>query len=292
MSLFMTESHEFRTNGRHSQQPRAPMLNLIPYRTREMLSFETSLDSPKLSETTYSYATVQDYRTDHEQKCSAPIPPGHCDGDSPTSTTGNVEPFHLNTFQQDRPRTAFEDSRRTHQLLNAEQSYLDNGSIQSLLDYLEDGFHALEQPPFSSTSNFETTHHGLYQHPHPNSLTLTSGSPSPIVAWSRTRDNMVERSSCRGGTVLGREDLEEDDVSWDKPYARLIWEALMQAPGHRMMLRDIYTWFQCNTNKTRESSSSGWQNSIRHNLSMNQVCTSHRYCRTLVWQSLSTCSGI
>ena len=268
------------------------MLNLIPYRAREMLSFETSFDSPKLSETTYRYATVHDYRADHEQKCSAPIPSGHCGGDSPTSTTGNVEPFHLNTFQQDWPRTAFEDSRRTHQLLNAEQSYLDSDPIQPSAYYLEDGFHALEQPPFSSISNFETTHNGLYQNPYSNSLAPASESHSPIVALSKTQDNMVGRSSCRKGTILGREGLEEDDVRPYKPYARLIWEALMQAPGHRMMLREIYSWFERNTNKAIESGSNGWQNSIRHNLSMNQVCTSHYCCRTLVWQLLSACSGI
>src|SRR5947209_9464814 len=148
MSLFMTESHDFSANGRHSQQPRAPMLNLMPYRAREMLSFDTSFDSPKLSEKTYSYASIQGYRTDHEQKRSAPIPSGHCDGDSSTPTTGNVEPFHLNTFQRHRPRTAFEDSRRTHQLLNAEQSYLDSDAIQPSAYYLEDSFHTLEQPPF------------------------------------------------------------------------------------------------------------------------------------------------
>lgn len=64
---------------------------------------------------------------------------------------------------------------------------------------------------------------------------------------------------------------EEEAPIMDKPYARLIYEALMQAPGHSMMLRDIYDWFAINTNKPRESGSNGWQNSIRHNLSMNQV---------------------
>ena len=68
------------------------------------------------------------------------------------------------------------------------------------------------------------------------------------------------------------DDEDEDDVSDGKPYARLIYEALLQAPGHRMMLRDIYEWFEQNTNKPRESGSNGWQNSIRHNLSMNKVC--------------------
>ncbi|EHY56875.1 hypothetical protein ABEF95_012058 [Exophiala dermatitidis] len=62
----------------------------------------------------------------------------------------------------------------------------------------------------------------------------------------------------------------------DKPYARLIYEALMQAPGHKMMLRDIYEWFRLNTTKPQESGSNGWQNSIRHNLSMNQAFENDR----------------
>lgn len=62
---------------------------------------------------------------------------------------------------------------------------------------------------------------------------------------------------------------EEDEA--DKPYAKLIYEALMQTPGHRMTLREIYEWFVENTSKPQDSGSNGWQNSIRHNLSMNQV---------------------
>jgi hypothetical protein len=62
-----------------------------------------------------------------------------------------------------------------------------------------------------------------------------------------------------------------EEGSRDKPYARLIHEALMQAPGHRLMLREIYDWFVQNTNKPTESGTNGWQNSIRHNLSMNLV---------------------
>lgn len=69
------------------------------------------------------------------------------------------------------------------------------------------------------------------------------------------------------------EDLDDDENNnYDKPYAQLIYEALLQAPGHRMLLRDIYDWFVTNTRKPRESGTNGWQNSIRHNLSMNQVC--------------------
>ena len=72
--------------------------------------------------------------------------------------------------------------------------------------------------------------------------------------------------------ILDREPPDEDDASGDKPYAQLIYDALLQAPSHRMMLREIYDWFQRNTKKVHDSSSNGWQNSIRHNLSMNQAC--------------------
>ncbi|KAI1619646.1 hypothetical protein EDD37DRAFT_570799 [Exophiala viscosa] len=71
--------------------------------------------------------------------------------------------------------------------------------------------------------------------------------------------------------------IEEDDEPFDdKPYAMLIYEALKQAPGHRMMLRDIYDWFRQNTTKVQESGSNGWQNSIRHNLSMNKAFENDR----------------
>ena len=65
--------------------------------------------------------------------------------------------------------------------------------------------------------------------------------------------------------------FEDEEPFDDKPYAMLIYDALKQAPGHRMMLKDIYEWFRHNTTKPQESGSKGWQNSIRHNLSMNKV---------------------
>ena len=66
------------------------------------------------------------------------------------------------------------------------------------------------------------------------------------------------------------EDTDEDGSRGSEPYAQLIYRALMSAPGHRMVLKDIYEWFEKHTDKAK-SSSKGWQNSIRHNLSMNGV---------------------
>lgn len=59
----------------------------------------------------------------------------------------------------------------------------------------------------------------------------------------------------------------------DEPYAKLIFRALMSKPDHRMTLQEIYQWFRDHTSKADgdKDKKGGWQNSIRHNLSMNAV---------------------
>ncbi|KAL2803189.1 hypothetical protein BJX63DRAFT_437159 [Aspergillus granulosus] len=62
---------------------------------------------------------------------------------------------------------------------------------------------------------------------------------------------------------------ETEDTNADPPYSQLIYEALLTAPGKKLPLQGIYHWFEKNTAKGRDRGSKGWQNSIRHNLSMN-----------------------
>ncbi|KAL2004263.1 hypothetical protein VTN02DRAFT_4778 [Thermoascus thermophilus] len=61
----------------------------------------------------------------------------------------------------------------------------------------------------------------------------------------------------------------DDDGSNDPPYSLLIYQALISAPGMKLPLQGIYSWFEKNTTKGKDQNSKGWQNSIRHNLSMN-----------------------
>ncbi|KAL9118942.1 MAG: hypothetical protein Q9187_004504 [Circinaria calcarea] len=66
--------------------------------------------------------------------------------------------------------------------------------------------------------------------------------------------------------------VEESDADGgvnSEPYAQLIYRALKSAKDHRMVLKDIYEWFEKNTDKAKDPELKGWQNSIRHNLSMN-----------------------
>lgn len=57
-----------------------------------------------------------------------------------------------------------------------------------------------------------------------------------------------------------------------KPYAKLLYKALMETDVKMMNLTEIYQWFIDYTDKPKISPGPGWQNSIRHNLSMNAVC--------------------
>ncbi|ODA79393.1 hypothetical protein RJ55_04986 [Drechmeria coniospora] len=54
----------------------------------------------------------------------------------------------------------------------------------------------------------------------------------------------------------------------EESYAKLIYKAFMSRRGHSMTVQDIYQWFRENTSKA-VTEKGGWQNSIRHNLSMN-----------------------
>lgn len=65
-------------------------------------------------------------------------------------------------------------------------------------------------------------------------------------------------------------DPAEANGTTETPYAQLIYQALLSRPRHAMRLQEIYQWFLENTNKGQDGTK-GWQNSIRHNLSMNGV---------------------
>ncbi|KAI0521484.1 hypothetical protein F5B22DRAFT_661850 [Xylaria bambusicola] len=63
---------------------------------------------------------------------------------------------------------------------------------------------------------------------------------------------------------------DERNVKTNMPYAQYIRLALLSVKPHSMSLAQIYQWFRDNTDKASDISK-GWQNSIRHNLSMNKA---------------------
>lgn len=104
----------------------------------------------------------------------------------------------------------------------------------------------IPQSPLSTISSYES----------PESLTIAS--PTMTI---QTLDQLSPGSS---------EDDREDRPG-PTPYSILIFKALQAAKDNKLPLQGIYNWFERNTDKAKSSGSKGWQNSIRHNLSMNAV---------------------
>ncbi|KGO71900.1 Winged helix-turn-helix transcription repressor DNA-binding [Penicillium italicum] len=92
-----------------------------------------------------------------------------------------------------------------------------------------------------------------YHSPH----SLAASSPAMTA---QTGDRLSPRSSTGDN---------KEERPGHHPYSVLIYQALKDAPGNKLQLQSIYSWFEANTDKGGDPSAKGWQNSIRHNLSMN-----------------------
>lgn len=105
---------------------------------------------------------------------------------------------------------------------------------------------------------------------------LVSPHSSPSTIKREPSPDISSNVNKGGDDVLSPPTVADEDSDGDggpnvEPYAQLIYRALKSAPGHAMVLKEIYEWFEHNTDKAKNAASKGWQNSIRHNLSMNGV---------------------
>ena len=76
----------------------------------------------------------------------------------------------------------------------------------------------------------------------------------------------------RSGSIYAGKPADEIDVEDEEiPYAQLIYKALMSVSTRTMVLSEIYQYFREKIPRFSKMRSKGWQNSIRHNLSMNGV---------------------
>jgi hypothetical protein len=103
--------------------------------------------------------------------------------------------------------------------------------------------------------------------PSPLSEVSSYHSPQSLAAASPSMTaHTTDRLSPRSSTAE-----QKEERSGQLPYSVLIYRALKAAPGNKLPLQGIYNWFQANTDKGADPNVKGWQNSIRHNLSMNAV---------------------
>lgn len=113
---------------------------------------------------------------------------------------------------------------------------------------------------------------------HPEEAILSSLAPQSL-AVSAPSNHSLQISNSSSSPVKSPTDHDErrassgseEEGSADPPYSLLIYQALLSAHDKKLPLQSIYSWFEKNTEKGKDQGSRGWQNSIRHNLSMNAV---------------------
>ncbi|KAJ5808676.1 hypothetical protein N7474_009945 [Penicillium riverlandense] len=152
--------------------------------------------------------------------------------------------------------------------------------------HMENGDDRLNWVEEALTSPSSLQEYHYRRHPHPNDYNPTQMEILDLPEMCASPPSLFEIASYLSQAAPGdsihapmtisspepapsRDNSASSESSDDPPYSKLIYEALVSADNKKLPLQGIYNWFVKNTAKCKDPSSKGWQNSIRHNLSMN-----------------------
>lgn len=128
----------------------------------------------------------------------------------------------------------------------------------------------------------ENIHPTLYPAPPPSSpfsLDLENFYQKPLgkhalLEAAPIKDARTAKKAKTDGTTLPPHDsfppIVDDGQKPSHSYAQLIGMAILRAPNRRLTLSQIYKWIS-DTYTFYKANDAGWQNSIRHNLSLNKA---------------------
>ncbi|KAI7783114.1 fork head domain-containing protein [Diaporthe eres] len=141
--------------------------------------------------------------------------------------------------------------------------------------------------PPSSTAHRPSSSHSIYQArqgrgqqaiaPAPPDY-KRPGTPPSVRSRNQTvpKASPLIRGNATGNMILSTNDMDLslEDNKGIKPqysYAQMITQAIMSTQDEKLNLNGIYTYIMSNYAYYRHQQPAGWQNSIRHNLSLNKA---------------------
>jgi forkhead transcription factor HCM1 len=128
------------------------------------------------------------------------------------------------------------------------------------------GYYQMPQPQYNG-SNFSLE--GLYGHKPPPKRTLMEAAPihesRPFKKTKTEEDGDEELPAPESFPPL-----TDDGTKPPHSYAQLIGMSILRAQNRRLTLAQIYKWIS-DTYSFYNATDAGWQNSIRHNLSLNKA---------------------
>ncbi|GCB24755.1 forkhead protein sep1 [Aspergillus awamori] len=104
----------------------------------------------------------------------------------------------------------------------------------------------------------------------PKPLKRTLMDAAPLKERQTKKQKREEPSSMRLPEPHEMPPIEDDGTKPPYSYATLIGMSILRAPNRRLTLAQIYKWIS-DTFSYYKNSDPGWQNSIRHNLSLNKA---------------------
>lgn len=206
----------------------------------------------------FPISKIQSYS--HHSFTSTPISQfsGIRRGESPPIYQQHLLQRLLSSFPQDAyPEPPPSMSKNTNSQYSSEKLPTSNRKIASARGIKRDSHEAeLEDVAYDSVTEPDTSG----DEPEDDDDEYNSQSPS-------SRSRCMSRSSTKSTPTS-----EVADKESGKPYAVLVYEALMSTETRSMTVSEIYDYFKKTHPHFRNVKGRGWMNSIRYNLSMNEVC--------------------
>lgn len=180
---------------------------------------------------------------------------------SGSSSSGSSIFAQLNPHQQypptwtptQPPSMSFQPTIMENEPWEATHQYNDQDNNNNMMSF---GWQPDLQQPANGDFVFQPDYH---RSPQESSL-------EPMEAYRERQTNAWQPAN----DSTPADDDDNSDPS-DPCYAQLLYRCLKEAPNHTLTLKELYEWVSQHSQKAKDPSNRGWQNSVRHNLSMNAV---------------------